>query len=46
VDDQPQIRPVAAMTLSVDHRIVNGAVAAHFMSDLKSVLEDPILALW
>jgi pyruvate dehydrogenase E2 component (dihydrolipoamide acetyltransferase) len=46
VDDQPQIRPVVAMTLSVDHRIVDGAVAAHFMSDLKSMLEDPALALW
>jgi pyruvate dehydrogenase E2 component (dihydrolipoamide acetyltransferase) len=46
VDDQPQIRPVIAMTLSVDHRIVDGVVAAHFMSDLKAVLEDSVLALW
>ena len=46
VDGHPQIRPVVAMTLSVDHRIVDGAVAAHFISDLKTLFEDPVLALW
>ena len=29
-------------TLSCDHRIVDGAQAAHFMKDLKAVLENPV----
>jgi pyruvate dehydrogenase E2 component (dihydrolipoamide acetyltransferase) len=35
--------PVMRMTLSADHRIVDGAVAARFMADLKIILEAPIL---
>ena len=44
-DEDGTIRshPVMRMTLSVDHRIVDGAVAARFVADLKSVLEAPIL---
>ncbi len=44
-DDGGIIRsyPVMRMTLSADHRIVDGAVAARFMVDLKSILEAPIL---
>jgi pyruvate dehydrogenase E2 component (dihydrolipoamide acetyltransferase) len=44
-DDDGQIvsRPVMRVTLSADHRIVDGAVAARFVADLKTVLEDPIL---
>ncbi|MBC7251152.1 MAG: 2-oxo acid dehydrogenase subunit E2 [Anaerolineae bacterium] len=40
------VRPVMRMTLSADHRIVDGAVAAHFLTDLREVLENPILLLW
>ncbi len=46
VDGQPQVQSMMHMTLSVDHRIVDGAVAAHFMSELKSIFEDSVLALW
>jgi pyruvate dehydrogenase E2 component (dihydrolipoamide acetyltransferase) len=35
------VRPLAWMTLAADHRIVDGAVAANFLSDLKQALEDP-----
>jgi pyruvate dehydrogenase E2 component (dihydrolipoamide acetyltransferase) len=44
-DDDGIIRsyPVMRMTLSADHRIVDGAVAARFMADLKTILEAPIL---
>lgn len=46
VDGRVEIRPIFRMTLSVDHRIVDGAVAAHFMMDLKSALEFPSQVLW
>jgi pyruvate dehydrogenase E2 component (dihydrolipoamide acetyltransferase) len=46
VAGQVQVREVVHLTLSVDHRVVDGAVAAHFMADLKAVLENPSLALW
>jgi pyruvate dehydrogenase E2 component (dihydrolipoamide acetyltransferase) len=34
------------MTLSADHRIVDGVVAARFVADLKAALEKPTLMLW
>ncbi|MGH8826248.1 MAG: 2-oxo acid dehydrogenase subunit E2, partial [Jiangellaceae bacterium] len=32
-------------TLSCDHRVVDGAMAAEFVRDLSTVLEDPWLAV-
>jgi pyruvate dehydrogenase E2 component (dihydrolipoamide acetyltransferase) len=37
------VRPIMRFTLSADHRIVDGAVAARFIQDLKTTLENPIL---
>jgi pyruvate dehydrogenase E2 component (dihydrolipoamide acetyltransferase) len=37
------VRPIMKFTLSADHRIVDGAVAARFITDLKATLENPIL---
>lgn len=34
-------RAIAKMTLSADHRILDGAVAAEFLTDLKAALEQP-----
>ncbi|MDO8685905.1 MAG: dihydrolipoamide acetyltransferase family protein [Clostridiales bacterium] len=39
------IRPVMNLTLSIDHRIIDGALAAQFMKKLKDILEDPYLML-
>lgn len=36
-------RPIMRFTLTADHRIVDGAVAAHFVAELKALLENPIL---
>ncbi len=36
-----QPAPVLQLTLSADHRAVDGAVAAAFLADLKAVLEEP-----
>jgi pyruvate dehydrogenase E2 component (dihydrolipoamide acetyltransferase) len=46
VGDQLEIRPVMHMTLSADHRIVDGAQAAHFLAELKRFIESPSLLLW
>jgi pyruvate dehydrogenase E2 component (dihydrolipoamide acetyltransferase) len=35
------VRPMLWMTLAADHRIVDGAVAAKFLTALKDALEDP-----
>lgn len=37
------VRPIMRFTLSADHRIVDGAVAARFIADLKTTVENPIL---
>jgi pyruvate dehydrogenase E2 component (dihydrolipoamide acetyltransferase) len=39
--DQPVVRPMMTVTLSADHRIVDGAVAARFLADLRVGLEHP-----
>jgi pyruvate dehydrogenase E2 component (dihydrolipoamide acetyltransferase) len=41
-DGSIRSRPMLRMTLSADHRIVDGAVAARFMADLKAAFEGPI----
>jgi pyruvate dehydrogenase E2 component (dihydrolipoamide acetyltransferase) len=41
VDGKPGIRPVMTMTLSSDHRVVDGARAASFLNDLVEALQDP-----
>jgi pyruvate dehydrogenase E2 component (dihydrolipoamide acetyltransferase) len=39
------IAPMMTMTLTVDHRAVDGGPAAEFLQTLKTFLEDPALAL-
>ena len=42
VDHQPVIRPRASMTLACDHRILYGADAAQFLSEVRRFLEQPM----
>ena len=42
VDDQAVIRPMMNVTLSYDHRVIDGAEAGKFLRTLKSYLENPI----
>ena len=44
VNGEIKIRSIMAMTLSVDHRIVDGSVGAQFVNAIKSKLEN--LELW
>jgi pyruvate dehydrogenase E2 component (dihydrolipoamide acetyltransferase) len=39
------VRPMMTMTLTVDHRAVDGAPAAEFLQTVKALLEEPALAL-
>jgi pyruvate/2-oxoglutarate dehydrogenase complex dihydrolipoamide acyltransferase (E2) component len=39
IDDAIAIRPMAYLTLGYDHRVIDGAVADHFMSHIKRALE-------
>ena len=39
------ILPIVEISLAVDHRIVDGAVAARFLQQLKEALEDPYLLI-
>lgn len=41
VDGKPGIRPMLTLTLSSDHRVVDGAQAALFLNDLAEAIRDP-----
>jgi pyruvate dehydrogenase E2 component (dihydrolipoamide acetyltransferase) len=41
VDGKPAIRPMMTMTLSSDHRVVDGARAAEFLAALAAAIEEP-----
>lgn len=45
-EGQVVVRPMMRITLSADHRVIDGAVAAHFIADLKAALESPLLLLF
>ena len=40
IEDSIAIRPMAYLALSFDHRIIDGAVADQFMSEVKQKLEN------
>ncbi len=42
VDGLPGVRPQMTMTLSCDHRIVDGAGAAAFLDDLAALIQEPL----
>jgi pyruvate dehydrogenase E2 component (dihydrolipoamide acetyltransferase) len=41
VDGQAVIRPMCTLTLSVDHRVLDGVQGAQFLERLKDRLENP-----
>lgn len=44
--DRVEVRPMMSLTLSADHRVVDGIVAARFLSDLVTGLESPSMLLF
>jgi pyruvate dehydrogenase E2 component (dihydrolipoamide acetyltransferase) len=45
INKEMVIRPMMKLTLSYDHRVIDGAKAAQFMKTLRGLIEDPILIL-
>jgi pyruvate dehydrogenase E2 component (dihydrolipoamide acetyltransferase) len=45
VDGQPVVEPALTLTLSCDHRVVDGARGARFLQTLVNFIEDPLAAL-
>ena len=41
LQDEVVVRPMMNLTLSADHRVVDGATGARFLADLKAALENP-----
>jgi len=44
-DDRVEVRPVTTLTLTADHRVLDGATAARFLATLQRVLEHPGLLM-
>jgi len=42
-NDQPVLRALMGVRLSADHRVIDGAVAAQFLAEVVSAIEDPAL---
>jgi len=45
INDEVVVRPMMWMTLSVDHRILDGKQAAEFLGEIRSLVENPYLLL-
>jgi len=45
IDDAVQVRPIMAVTLSVDHRATSGAEGARLLASIQRRLEQPVLLL-
>jgi len=45
IEDEIVIRPMMVLTLTYDHRVVDGAPAAQFLARIKQYLEEPYLLL-
>ena len=45
IEGQVKAGNVMRVTLSVDHRIIDGIVAGEFLKELKRLVEDPVLLL-
>jgi len=44
--DEIAVRPMMAVTLSADHRVIDGVTAAEFLADLVGAIETPYLLLY
>ncbi|MCI0731273.1 MAG: 2-oxo acid dehydrogenase subunit E2, partial [Chloroflexi bacterium] len=45
LDGQPAVRPMMLLTLSLDHRVVDGVRGAQFLDTVASLMEEPLALL-
>jgi pyruvate dehydrogenase E2 component (dihydrolipoamide acetyltransferase) len=45
-NDRVEVHPMLSLTLSADHRVIDGVVAARFLADLVTGLESPSMLLY
>jgi pyruvate dehydrogenase E2 component (dihydrolipoamide acetyltransferase) len=45
VDGQPAVRPRMRVTMSCDHRVIDGATGAQFLQTLQRYLEEPMMMI-
>ena len=45
-DDELDVARVMKLTLSCDHRVIDGAAGGRFIHDLKRIIEAPVRALY
>jgi pyruvate dehydrogenase E2 component (dihydrolipoamide acetyltransferase) len=45
VDGDFDVKPMMSLTLTCDHRALDGSVAAEFLGTVRALLEEPALAL-
>lgn len=45
-DDSIEIRTLMSLTLSCDHRVIDGAVGAEFLNGLRQMIEEPVRVLY
>jgi pyruvate dehydrogenase E2 component (dihydrolipoamide acetyltransferase) len=45
VDGQPVIQPMITLSLTCDHRVVDGARGAEFLQTLAGLIEEPLALL-
>lgn len=45
-NDEITVEPIMKMTLSCDHRVVDGAAGGRFLSELRQIIENPIRVLY
>jgi pyruvate dehydrogenase E2 component (dihydrolipoamide acetyltransferase) len=45
-DEQVAVRRRMRLTMSCDHRVIDGATGARFLQTLKGMLENPLALVW
>jgi pyruvate dehydrogenase E2 component (dihydrolipoamide acetyltransferase) len=45
-DDRVEVRRRMRLTMSCDHRVIDGATGAQFLKSLKGMLENPLAIVW
>lgn len=45
-NDEIDVRPIVSVTLSADHRVIDGVIAANFLQDLVEAIESPEIILY